>query len=377
MTGAGEPRRVALVAWAIIGIIVLLAATGLVLRELSVVVVPLLLAFFPATLLAPLTRILQAWHLPRSLAALVSVLVALILVFGAFAAVTKMVVDELPELVESAEGGVDRVEEMVGRFIPGFEIPAMDEIGEMIRERLGGAGEEGAGADSGSGASELASRGLSVASSAVEFLTGLLLLIVVLFFYLQGGQPLADRFVGFVAPGSRERIMVFANEAWRTLGDYFRGQLLVALVDAVLIGAGLLLLGIPLALPLAVLVFFGGLFPIIGAIASGALAVLVAFSDGGLGSGLAVAGLVLAVQQLESNVLEPYILGKAIKLHPLAVILSISAGAILIGVLGAFLAVPVAAITQQVILRLREERHGRLLTAATAPAGSEPASPST
>jgi putative heme transporter len=102
--------------------------------------------------------------------------------------------------------------------------------------------------------------------------------------------------------------------------------MLVALVDAVGIGIGLVILGVPLALPLAVLVFFGGLFPIVGAVVTGALAVLVALADQGLTTGLIVLGIVLAVQQLESNVLEPVILGKAIHLHPLVILVSITTG---------------------------------------------------
>ncbi|MEX0657943.1 MAG: AI-2E family transporter, partial [Egibacteraceae bacterium] len=129
---------------------------------------------------------------------------------------------------------------------------------------------------------------------------------------------------------------------WTTLGRYFRGQLLVAAVDAVLIGLGLLLLGIPLAVPLAVLIFFGGLFPIVGAVTSGVVAVLVALADAGLATALIVLGLIVAVQQLESNVLEPVVLGKTLALHPLMVLLAITAGAVTLGVLGAFLAVPVA-----------------------------------
>lgn len=140
-----------------------------------------------------------------------------------------------------------------------------------------------------------------------------------------------------------------ADDAWDTLGKYFRGQLLVAFVDAVLIGLALVLLGVPLALPLAAIVFFGGLFPIVGAVVTGFLAVLVALSHGGLVLALVVAGIVLAVQQLEGNVLEPLILSHVIDLHPMAIILSITAGAVVLGILGAFLAVPVAAITKRIL----------------------------
>ena len=144
------------------------------------------------------------------------------------------------------------------------------------------------------------------------------------------------------------------DRAWTTLGAYFRGQLLVALVDALAIGVALLVLGVPLALPLAVLIFFGGLFPIVGAVVTGALAVLVAMADAGLTMGLIVLGIVLAVQQLESNVLAPLVLGKATALHPLGVLTSLTAGGILLGVLGAFIAVPIAASLVRAIGYLRD-----------------------
>jgi putative heme transporter len=133
------------------------------------------------------------------------------------------------------------------------------------------------------------------------------------------------------------------DRVWYTLGAYFRGQLIVAAVDAFFIGLGLFLLGVPLALPLALLVFFGGLFPVVGAFTAGALAVLVALADQGLIVALLVLALNVAVQQAEGNLLEPLIVGRATKLHPLAVLVALTAGAVTFGILGAFLAVPVVA----------------------------------
>jgi predicted PurR-regulated permease PerM len=127
-------------------------------------------------------------------------------------------------------------------------------------------------------------------------------------------------------------------------------------VDAVFIGLGIWLLGVPLVIPLAVLVFLGGLFPIVGAFLSGLLAVLVALADGGLGTGLATLAVVIVVQQLEGNVLEPIILSRVIQLHPLMILVSIGTGAILLGVLGAFLAVPIAASIARVVEHAREQQ---------------------
>nr|MBA2578793.1 AI-2E family transporter [Euzebyaceae bacterium] len=140
---------------------------------------------------------------------------------------------------------------------------------------------------------------------------------------------------------------------WFTIGAYIRGQLVIAVVDAVLIGLGLWIVGVPLALPLAVLVFFGGLFPIVGAVAAGIVAVLVALATGGLTSALIVLAIVVAVQQVEGHLLAPIVLGKATELHPVAVIAALTAGAVLLGVLGAFLAVPIAASATRAVGYLR------------------------
>ncbi len=337
--------RAGRLAWTALGILALAVVVGLALRELALVVVPLLLALFPATLLVPVARRLEAWKIPRSLAAIVSLLGGLLLLAGIATGTVTLVVAQLPEIVDSAGEGLESLEDLVDRVVPGFELPALDEVRERIQERI----LEGEGASP-----EMAGQALRMTVGAVEGLAGLLLFVVILFFYVRSGRSLVQGFLGFVAPRSREKGMVLAEEAWETLGAYFRGQLLVALVDAVFIGLGLLLLGVPLALPLAVIVFFGGLFPIVGAVATGALAVLVAFADAGPGLALVVAGLVLAVQQLEGNVLEPLILSRVIDLHPLTIILVITLGAIVLGVLGAFLAVPTAAIAKKLVVRLRE-----------------------
>jgi putative heme transporter len=335
-------------AWAAIGVLALVALAVFAFKAVSLAVVPLVLALFPATLLVPVARKIEGWRIPRTISVLLALAAGLVLFFGLAAGTITLVVSEIPEIVDSAGEGVNRLEEVVGRVIPGFEVPAADELREMILERISGSSEEPGEREAG-----FASQALSVVTGAVEVLTGTILLMVFLFFYLNSGRRLAEAFAGFVAPRSRDEIIAFADEAWETLGSYFRGQLLVALADAVLIGVGLALLGVPLALPLAVIVFFGGLFPIIGAVVTGAVAVLVAFSDGGLAIGLGALGIVVVVQQLESNVLAPLILSDAIDLEPITVILSITMGAILFGMLGAFLAVPVVAVAKKGIIRLR------------------------
>ena len=330
-------------AWALVGVALALVVLGIVAGELTIVVVPLILALFPATLLAPVAGWMKDRGLPGALAALISLLAGLGLIVAVIGAMVPLVADQIPDLVESAAEGIEELEGFLEDGPLGLETGGIEGLLDTAQDAMGEVG-------------EYAGQAAGAAFAAFEAFAGLLLLFVALFFYLKDGRRLSEGVITTVPRRSRERFRRIVYGSWDTLGKYFRGQLLVALVDAVVIGIGLVILGVPLALPLAVLIFFGGLFPIVGAVATGALAVLVALADGGLTTGLIVLGLVLVVQQLESNVLEPIILGRAIALHPLLIVASIMAGSLVLGILGAFLAVPVAAIAARVIDELRDDR---------------------
>lgn len=333
--------RAGRIAWAFVGVAVLLVLAWYVASALALVIVPVILALFPATLLSPVTDALCRRGVPPGLAALLTLVGAIVVFVGVLAGVIALVVAQIPELMESAAEGVGQLESLLASDPLGLGIERFSDVLEMAREQLGQAG-------------DLAGQATSAALVAFEFLAGLLLLLVVLFFYLKDGRRLRDAIVSTAPRGRRPLVRASLDRAWTTLAGYIRGQVIVAATDAVFIGAGLLILGVPLAVPLAVLIFFGAMFPIIGAVSTGALAVLVALADGGLTDGLIVLGLVVAVQQLEGNVLEPFILGRAISLHPLVVLLAVTAGAVVLGILGAFIAVPLAAIAARVIELLRD-----------------------
>jgi putative heme transporter len=328
--------------WSLLGLLLVAAAVGYLLSLVPLVVVPLVLALFPATLLAPVAGRLRQVGVPAALAAIASILLAFLLIGAVVGAMVPLVASQAPELAESAAGGIDELEAFLQDGPLGLEVGGVDELLELVQEQIGEAG-------------AVAPQAFAAVAVAFETIAGILLLFVVLFFYLKDGPRLAEGVTSLVPARHRAQVRRLTDRSWDTLGSYFRGQMLVAFVDAVGIGVGLLILGVPLALPLAVLVFFGGLFPIVGAVVTGALAVLVALADQGLVVGLIVLGLVLAVQQLESNVLEPVILGRAIHLHPLVVLVSITTGAVLLGILGAFLAVPVAAVIAEIVADLRGE----------------------
>jgi putative heme transporter len=325
-------------AWAVIGIAIALFVLGKVVAELSLVVVPVFLALFPAALLMPVSRWLKRVGAPPALASLATILGLLLALAGIIAGITMVARGQIPELANSLQEGIGQLEQTIeddplglGYDFPGFA-PLVEDARDDLADVAGG-DEEGAVAGGAAGA----------ATAVTEALTGIVLLLVVLFFYLKDESRLSDGVIGLMPTSWRPHAHELASRFWNTVGSYFRGQLTVALFDAVLIGIGLLLLGVPLAVPLAVLVFFGALFPIVGAFISGGVAVLVALADSGPLTALLVLGLIVLVQQIEGNLLEPIIMSNAIAIHPLVVILSLTVGSVLLGVLGAFLAVPTAA----------------------------------
>ncbi len=341
-----EPQRrlwrVGRAAWAFVGVVAALAVVGYAVSLVSVLVIPLILALFPATLLVPVAAWLKRRGLPAAVASLVSILAGILLIVAVIGGLVPLVAAEAPDLIEAAGEGIGELQEVLEDDF-GVEIGGVSDLMEQAQEMAPDAG-------------DMAGDAVEAATTAVETVIGTLLLFVFMFFYLKDGRRLADGLLSFAPDHVTPHAEALAQRSWGTLGSYFRGQLLVAFVDAVLIGIGLLVLGVPLAIPLAVLIFFGGLFPVVGAVVTGALAVLVALADQGLVVGAIVLGLVLVVQQLESNVLEPLILGRAIHLHPLVILLAITAGSLLIGILGAFLAVPVAAVVANIVEYVREQR---------------------
>lgn len=330
-------------AWAVVGVVVALVLAGIAVSRISLVVVPLALALFPAALLAPPVDWLTRRRVPAALAAIVVLVGTLALLVGGIAALVPAFAAQAPQLSDAASRGIRLVEQWLPELPFGPDVSTVPELLRELGERLPSGG-------------EVVNRTIGAALRTVEIVAATLFMLVALFFYLKDGRRIASAFLGLLPAAARPPVQELFARIWWTLGRYFRGQLLVALVDAVFIGLGIWLLGVPLVVPLAVLIFFGGLFPIVGAFVSGLVAVLVALADGGVGTGLATLAVVIAVQQIEGNVLEPIILSKVILLHPLMILVSIGIGGILLGVLGAFLAVPIAASIARIVEYLREQQ---------------------
>lgn len=331
--------RAGSVAWAAVGLLLVFVALAYVVSAVSLVVTAFVLALFPAALLAPAAGWLKRRGVPGALAALLLV-VALV---GSLVGVVRLLVPrfaaELPDLVDAASDGLERLRGWLDSSAVPVDLAQVESAARQGLESLG--------------SDDVVGRGLGAAVVVVDVVTGTLLALVSLFFLLKDGRRLWSGVTDLLPDRVRGPLDEMGGRVWWTLGAYLRGQLLVALFDAVFIGLGLWLLGVPLALPLAVLVLLGGLFPIVGAFVSGLLAVLVALADDGLTTALLVLALIVVVQQVESNLLEPIILSKVIALHPLVIILSITGGAVSFGLLGAFLAVPLAASIARVVDYLR------------------------
>jgi predicted PurR-regulated permease PerM len=218
---------------------------------------------------------------------------------------------------------------------------------------------------------QLTDAGLQGVTFIVELLTGMLLAMFSTIFLLYDGPNIWNWVLRLFPEAAREGIAGAGPRAWRTLTLYVRGTVIVAMIDAICIGVGIFFLGVPMAVPLAVVIFLSSFVPLVGAVASGAIAVVVALVTEGPFSALLVLAVVLAVQQLEGHILQPFILGRAVRVHPLAVVLSVAAGSLIAGIGGAVVAVPLVAVGNTVVGYLRS--HARE-SAARAAGEAVPAS---
>lgn len=324
-------------------VIAALAVLGYLLVRLRLVVIPIVLALFLTALLVPPERWLEQRGWPPAAATLAVLTGALLLLVGVGSVVIPQFVRGLGPLGESLLDAIDRIEGWLARGplglsradIEGF----VDQAVEQVRANASG----------------IASGVLGGAVLAIEVLAGLVLVVVVAFFFVKDGERIMVSFYRLFPEPRRPQVRGLAERTWRTIGAYIRGVAVIAVVDAVLIAAGLLILRVPLVIPLAVLVFFGAFLPLVGAFVSGLLAVLVALVTSGFLRALLVVALIVGIQQVEGHVLAPIVLGRAVELHPLLVILALTAGAVLGGVIGAFLAVPIAAVLVALGTELRKQ----------------------
>lgn len=310
--------------------------------RLRVVILPVGLALVLATFLHPPTVALRRRGLPDGLAALAVLVAALGGIAGLVAVLAPQTIDEFGELDTGVLGGIEEIQRWLIEGPLDLSQDQVDRAVTQVEEQL----RESAGV--------LAHGALTGALLVVEAIAAAVLAIVVLFFFLKDGERIWDWLCGLAPPHRREDMREIGDRSWTALAGFLRGQALVALFDAVFIGIALVLIGVPLVLPLVVLTFFAAFVPIVGAVTAGAAAVLVALVFEGFVPALLVLGAVIAVQQIESNIFEPVVVGKTVKLHPLAILLAVALGLAIAGILGALVATPIVAVGGAVLTFLRE-----------------------
>jgi predicted PurR-regulated permease PerM len=324
-------RKAAAWSWRLLIIFGALVAVLWVIQRLEIIVVPVALATMLAALLMPAVDFLDRRGAPRGGAVALVLLTGIAVVGGLLSFVVSQFIEGMPALGEQ-----------VTRSIDGMRRWLVEGPLNLSREQIDNAGNAAIEAVQ-NNQERLTSGALSTAGTITEIVTGALLVLFTLIFLLHGGRNIFGFVTKVFPPDVRERVRGAGRAGFHSLIGYVRATFLVALVDAVGIGTGLAIMSVPLALPLASLVFMGAFVPLVGAVVTGFLAVIVALLTKGFVYALITLGLILAVQQLEGHVLQPLVMGRAVSIHPLAVVLAIAGGGVLAGIVGALLAVPAVA----------------------------------
>ncbi|MFE9789670.1 AI-2E family transporter [Nocardia salmonicida] len=316
---------------------------GTITARLWVVLLPVALAIVVTTILWPPTRWLTEQKLRPALAASITLLTFVAMLAGVVALIVPSVADQAPQLADKATDGVNQVRDWIQG--PPFRVrdEQLDSAVEAIVGRLQSSG------------AQIANGVFTGVSTATSVLITVFLVLVLVFFFLKDGPRFLPWMHGVFGDRSGRHVEAVLARVWATLGGFIRTQAIVSMVDAVLIGAALFILDVPLALVLSVITFMGGFIPMVGAFVAGALAVLVALVGNGPTTALIVLGIVIAVQQLEGNVLQPVLQSRSMELHAVIVLLAVTAGGSLYGITGAFLAVPVVAMIAVVIRYIGEQ----------------------
>lgn len=321
---------VGIVTWALLQII----------GTIRIVIIPLTVALLLSALLAPAVGWLLRARFPRSLATGVVLVGGLAAVVGTLTLVVNEFIQGVPELSEKTSQGVRQIQNWLKTgplHLSDSQLNNyIDEAQKWVDENT----------------KTFTSGALNTAATLAEVLTGTILVLFATFFFLRDGNKIWRFLVRLLPVKARWKVDDAGRASWATLGAYVRATVLVAFIDAVGIGIFLVIFDIPFAFPLAALVFLGAFIPIVGATLSGVVAVLVALVDSGPVTALIILGAVIGVQQVEGHVLQPLIMGRAVAIHPLAVIIGIAAGVVLAGIAGALVAVPLIAVLNTAVRRL-------------------------
>ncbi|MFF3247565.1 AI-2E family transporter [Streptomyces sp. NPDC002870] len=348
---AARPDPVAAIPWGIRvaaeagwRLLVLAGTLWVLMRVISavqLVVLAFVAALLVTAMLQPTVARLKRLGLPRGLATAVTAIAGFVIMGLVGWFVVWQVMDNLDNLSDRVRDGIEELKRWLLDSPFHVTESQINDIAKNLSDTIG------------TNTEEITSAGLQGVTVMVEILTGILLAMFSTLFLLYDGKRIWHWVLKLVPEQAREGVAGAGPRAWRTLTAYVRGTVIVALIDAIFIGLGIYFLDVPMAVPLAVFIFLFAFIPLVGAVVSGALAVVVALVTQGVFTALMVLIVVLAVQQLEGHVLQPFILGRAVRVHPLAVVLAVAAGGLTAGIGGAVVAVPLVAVTNTVVGYLR------------------------
>lgn len=337
------PAVRATAAWSWRLLVIGLTVAGLVwiVGQLKTIVVPLAVALLLTVLLHPVVAVLTTrLRLRRGLAVGIAVVGTIVVVAGLIAAAGTSIVQGFGDLWDKARDGFYQALTWLAEGPLKISSDDLDSYLEKLQDSLSGY------------SSQLVSGAAKATITVGHIGAGALIALFCLIFFLLDGRRIWTWLVGLLPQSARDPVHQAGRRGWLSLAAYARTQILVAAVDAVGIGIGAALLGVPMALSLGVLVFLGSFVPIVGALVTGAVAVLVGLVAGGPWTALWMLVVVLAVQQIEGHVLQPFLMGHAVSLHPVAVLLAVAAGSLVAGIVGALFAVPLVAAANTVVLYL-------------------------
>ena len=318
--------------WRLGLVIVVGGALIYLLTRISLLVIPLMIAGLVAALLLPVKTALRRRRVPNGLAVAITLLAFFGLITAALLLVGRQLALGLASLGGEAQTGV---QQMLAWLSQGPLQLSASQIDQYLQD-IGNAVQ--------SNSASILSGALSFGTTAGHVAAGTLLTVFALIFFLLDGGRIWRFLVGLAPSRARAAVDGAGRRGWMSMASYVRVQMLVAAVDAVGIGVGAAVIGVPLALPLGVLVFLGSFIPIVGALATGSVAVLLALVANGWVNALVMLAIVFLVQQLEGHVLQPLVMGPAVALHPLAVVLAVAGGTLLAGIPGALFSVPILAV---------------------------------
>ncbi|MFI8961105.1 AI-2E family transporter [Streptomyces sp. NPDC053493] len=329
-----------------------------VISSVQLVVLAFVAALLITALLQPTVALLRRKGLPRGLATAVTAVSGFVIMGLVGWFVVWQVMDNVDNLSDRVKDGIEELKRWLLDSPFHVTEQQINDIAKNLSDTIG------------ANAEQITSAGLQGVTVVVEAMTGILLAMFSTLFLLYDGKKVWEWTLKLVPAQARPGVAGAGPRAWRTLTAYVRGTVLVALIDAVFIGLGLWFLEVPMAVPLAVFIFLFAFIPLVGAVVSGALACVVALVTNGVFTALMVLVVVLAVQQIEGHVLQPFILGRAVRVHPLAVVLSVAAGGLTAGIGGAVVAVPLVAVANTVVGYLRAYSTEQALRAAPEPRGA-------